>query len=348
VSHPADRARGVSEAPDGEAATRARDHERDARPSGSEDAAPVHARKGGAADASAPSRDRVRNLDVFDADGRLRIVPVGLHRQRRKDLYYTMLAASWPLLLGFMAAAFLVTNVLFALAYLALGDGAIDNARPGSFADLFFFSVQTMATIGYGKLVPQTIAANLLVSAEAFFGLVAFGVVAGLAFTKFARPTARVLFGKVAVVAKRDGVRSLMFRLVNERGEAVIVEAQAHVVMVRDEHTLEGEAVRRFYDLDLVHRQNAAFALSWTVVHPLTPASPIYNCTPESLRASDTIFIISVTGFDEAFAQTVHTRHVYAAREVLWGKRFADILSKGEDGLRRIDYRRFHDVVPEQ
>ncbi len=290
--------------------------------------------------------DRSRT-DVFDANGRLRIVPVGLVRQRRKDLYYTLLAASWPTLLVFLATAFLITNVLFAFAYLELGDGSIENARSDSFADLFFFSVQTMATIGYGKLLPHTVAANLLVSFEAFLGLLAFGVVAGLAFSKFARPTARILFSNVGVVTRRDGVPSLMLRLANERAAAVIVEAQAHVVVVRDERTVEGEQVRRFYDLELLHRQNAAFALSWTVIHQLTPASPLYGATPESLDESDTIIIVSVTGFDEAFAQTVHARHVYAARHIVWGKRFADVLSMGDDGVRRIDYGRFHDVVPE-
>ena len=333
----------VTDAPGGRSATSALDaaRGRDAQASNAPPSSGSHAETPGTSSTSRP------HIDVFDDAGRLRIVPIGLVRQRRKDLYYTFLASSWPVLLTFLAAAFLVANVLFALAYLALGEGSIENARPGSFADLFFFSVQTMATIGYGKLLPHTLGANVLVSTEAFIGLLAFGAVAALAFTKFARPSARVLFSNVAVVTRRDGVRSLMLRLANERGAAVIVEAQAHVVMVRDEHTVEGESVRRFYDLDLVHRQNAAFALSWTLIHQLTPASPLYDCTPESLRANDTIIIVSVTGFDEAFAQTVHVRHVYSAERIVWGKRFADVLSMGDDGLRRIDYSRFHDVVPE-
>ncbi len=302
-------------------------------------------RSGGVAPEPSAAPGAPSRVDFFDAHGRVTAVPIGLVRRRRKDLYYTMLASSWPVLLGFLAAAFVLMNVVFAVGYLAV-DG-IENARPGSFADAFFFSVQTMATIGYGTLAPRTLAAHLLVSVEAFFGLLSFGVVAGLAFTKFARPTARVLFSEVAVVGRRDGMRSLMFRLANERGTGVIVEAHAHVVLVRDERTVEGELVRRFYDLELLHRQNAAFALSWTVVHPLHPTSPLHDATVESLEADDSTFIVSMTGFDEAFAQTVHARHIYAARHIRWGARFADILSRTDDGRRQIDYSRFHDVVPE-
>jgi len=257
-------------------------------------------------------------------------------------LYYELLAASWPRLLRLLAAAFLGANAVFALAYVAL-PGSIENARPGSFADAFFFSVQTMATIGYGKLAPATMAANVLVTLEVLVGLLSVALVTGLVFAKFSRPTARVLFSRRAVVAPYERVPSLMFRMANERGNA-IVEAQIHVVLARDETTAEGEQMRRFYDLDMSRRQSALFALSWTAIHPIAAASPLYGATPESLATADAEIVVSLVGIDEQFAQTVHARYRYRAADIVWNARLADILFR--DGRREIDYTRFHDVVP--
>src|SRR5260370_27730033 len=160
------------------------------------------------------------------------------------DVYHHLITASWPYLLFLISATFVVINCLFALAYML--DGGVENARPGSFADVFFFSVQTMATIGYGKLAPATLIANILMSVEALSGLVSLALVTGLIFTKFSRPTARVRFTRNVVVSMRDGVPSVMFRMANVRANP-IVETQLHVVFARHERTLEGEYVRRFY-----------------------------------------------------------------------------------------------------
>ncbi len=272
-------------------------------------------------------------------------VPPGPVSDRRAggDLYHFLLVASWPRLLGVLVLLYAAANALFALAYLAAGD-SIENARPGSFADAFFFSVQTMATIGYGKMVPRSLVANLLVSVEALIGLLGVAMVTGLVFAKFSRPTARVLFSRVAVVGRRDGVPALMLRMANERGNN-IVEAQVHVVLARNETTAEGEAVRRFYDLELSRRQSALFALTWTVIHPIAEGSPLHRSTPDTLAAADVELIVSLIGFDESFSQTVHARHAYSSRDVVWGARFADVLSWGPDGRRHVEYGRFHEVV---
>lgn len=163
------------------------------------------------------------------------------------DLYHALLTAPWSRLIILSVAGFAAVNTLFAAAYRLIGDG-IARARPGSFADAFFFSVQTMATIGYSEMAPRSLAAHLVVTVEAFVGLIGFAVVAGIALARFSRPTARVLFSRVAVVTQRDGAPSFMFRMANERGTS-IVEAQAHVVLIRNETTHEGEAVRRFQDV---------------------------------------------------------------------------------------------------
>ena len=193
-------------------------------------------------------------------EGRSTLVLHGLQRGLLHDAYHSWLAASWTRALALVVIAYLAINLLFALLYLALG--GVENARPGSFADAFFFSVQTIATIGYGKLAPVSLAAHLLVTIESFCGITGLALMTGLMFAKFARPSARVLWSEVAVVAVMDGVPSLMFRVANARGNQV-VEAQLRLGMLRSEVTPEGERIRRQHDLKLVRPNSAVFALSW-------------------------------------------------------------------------------------
>jgi inward rectifier potassium channel len=275
---------------------------------------------------------------------RLNITRVGARNSYRGDLYHFLLISSWSRLLAILVAVYIGSNSVFAAAYL-LGKDAIENARPGSFADAFFFSVQTMATIGYGTMVPRTAYANVLVSIEALVGLLGLAMVTGLVFAKFSRPTARVLFSRTAVITMRDGVPSLVFRMANQRGNQ-IVEARIHVVLALTETTAEGEVIRRLHDLEMARAQHALFALSWTAIHPITERSPLYRATPASLAAREALIIVSLTGLDESFLQTVHARHSYTADEIVWGARFADILSRAPDGRVQVDYHRFHEVVP--
>jgi inward rectifier potassium channel len=280
---------------------------------------------------------------VLDPRGGLTVVRRGVPPRRLHDLYHSLLNAPWPLLLASFAVGYVLLNALFAVAYLAGGDD-ITNAHPGSFVDSFFFSVQTMATIGYGAMVPRTLYANVLVATEAFLGVVSFALATGIFFAKFSRPTARILFSRVAVVAPRDGRRSLMLRMANERANQV-AEAQVHVEFARTETTAEGEQVRRFYDLELVRTRTPIFILSWTVIHPITEASPLFGATDASLRECEGEIIVSVMGIDETFSQTIHARYSYVADEIVWDARFADIMSRLPDGRRHVDYTRFHEVI---
>src|SRR5436309_14129662 len=260
------------------------------------------------------------------------------------DLYHHLLSAPWPRLLATIAGLYLAANALFALAYLAR-PGSIGNARPGSLVDAFFFSVQTMATIGDGKLVPRMVFANVLVPVEALVGLLGVAMVTGLMFAKFSRPTARVLFSRHAVVAPHDGVPCFMFRMANERGNN-IVHAEVQVVLAREETTLEGDRMRRFHDLVLRRPRSTLFAFSWTAIPPITEASPLYGTTPAALLPAEAEIVVSLTGYDENLAQTIHARHRYQPGDVVWGARFVDILAREPGGVWRIDYARFHDVVP--
>lgn len=273
------------------------------------------------------------------------VTAIGLPRRPLGDLYHQLLTWSWTRLFATMAALYVAVNALFALAYLALGPGAIENARPGSFGDAFFFAFDTMATIGYGDKVPRGVAANLLSLVQVMLGMAGLAVTTGLVFAKFSRPTARVLFSKVAVIHPFDGVPSLLFRMANARANQ-IGEAELRLVAIRSEKTVEGEAIRKVHDLALRRSRSSVFSLTWLVVHPITPESPLHGLDAGALAQSGLAIMASVSGIDEHLGQTIHARHAYGPADVVFGARFADILQLQPDGSAVIDYRRFHDLSP--
>jgi inward rectifier potassium channel len=281
-------------------------------------------------------------------EGRSRRAPPDIERildrgQWPLDFYHHLLVMPWWGLFLLLAASYLVFNLVFATLYWLQGD-SIANARAGSFTDAFFFSVQTMATIGYGAMSPATVYANVLVTIEVLLGMTGLAVASGLVFARFSRPTAQVMFSRVAVITSYDGVPSLVFRAANQRRNQIL-EAQVSVMVLRDEVSEEGLAMRRFHDLRVLRPHTPMFALSWTVIHPIDEESPLFGESRESLARSHSEIVVTIVGVDETFAQTVYARHSYEANELHWNHRFADILTRSEDGRRVIDYRRFHDTI---
>lgn len=273
----------------------------------------------------------------------LTVKKLGVARRPLADAYHYLLTSPWWVLFAIILVAYLASNAVFATIYVL--DGGIDNAQPGSFRDAYFFSVQTMATIGYGRMVPTSTLSNVVVTVEALYGLVTVALATGLMFAKFSQPRARVVFSRYALIGVRDGVLSVIVRLGNERATG-LVEAQLRLVLLRDEKTVEGEEVRRFHTLPLTRASSAVFALSWTAVHPIDASSPLFGATPESLKATQAQLVASLVGIEEATAQTVHARHAWSSEYILFGHRFQDILVKLPDGGRAIDYAQFHTVVP--
>ncbi len=261
----------------------------------------------------------------------------------RPDLYYRLLTIGWSGFFAGIATAYVTFNLVFAGLYL-LETGSIANARPGSFADAFFFSVQTMATVGFGDMRPATFYANMLVTIEVLLGLTGFALATGLIFTRFSRPIARVMFSRVGVITRHDGRRTLMFRVANQRAN-LILEAQVGLTLARNEITRERVEMRRFYELKPEHNRSPLFTLTWTVMHVIDEASPLHGATPDTLAAAGAAFIVTITGLDETLAQTIHARHVYRPADLRWDQRFADILSRGEDDDAIVDYDRFHDTI---
>src|SRR5476649_2913487 len=285
---------------------------------------------------------QIRSVAKLPRGQRVAVIK-GQDKGRFLDFYHHMLTASWPMFFLQLAAMFVTVNLAFALLY-AADRGGIANARPGSFADAFFFSVQTLGTLGYGVMAPRTLYANLLVTVESFTGILTISLFTGIIFARFSRPFARVVFSKVAVVAPFDGVPTLMFRTANQRGEA-IMDASIVVTLARQYTTLEGVTMRRFQELKLMRSNNSLFALSWTVMHPIDQDSPLYGLTPEDMDAQDMEIIVMLNGLDEILADRIYARHAYWADEIVWNRRFVDVISVTPAGHRMVDLTQFHDTI---
>jgi inward rectifier potassium channel len=261
---------------------------------------------------------------------------------RFTDFYHGILTASWPLFFLELLAAFVVVNLFFAMLY--AGDpGGIANARPGSFADAFFFSVQTLGTLGYGVMAPKTLYTNLLVTVESFSGILTIALFTGIIFARFSHPQARVVFSRVAVVTRFDGVPTLMFRAANQRGNSIL-DAEVHVSLASQYTTREGVNMRRFQELALVRPRNPLFALSWTVMHTLDQTSPLFGLGLAEMLERDMELVVMLSGTDETIHDRIYARHSYVAEEVLWERRFVDVVSVTPSGQRMVDLHHFHDT----
>lgn len=258
------------------------------------------------------------------------------------DAYHELLRAPWWLTILLIAGLMLATDLIFALVF--LWTGGVSGARPGSFRDAFFFSVETAGTIGYGSMYPVTTAAHLGVTFESIAALVITAVATGLVFSKFSIPHARLEFAREAVIYRNNGVPTLAVRLANIRGN-YIVEAQVRVTLTRSETTAEGVSFYRMYDLRLLRDRSPALGRSWQVMHAIDADSPLHGVTEAQLRTQDLELIVSVTGIDGTSSQTMHGRHTYPPERVRFGYRYADMLKNKPDGRLELDYARLHDIT---
>ncbi len=285
---------------------------------------------------------------LLNPDGSFNVARRGLGFWTSLSIYHALLRTTWPRFLATLAGAYLAANGLFALLYLACGSGALVGASTGlgsAFLRAFVFSVETLATIGYGNIVPVGVLPNFIVVAEALVGVLGFALATGLLFARFSRPTARIVFSRRALIAPYRGGRAFMLLIANAR-RSEIIELEAKLVLTMFEDT-DGSRMRRFHNLALERQRVAFFPLSWTIVHPIDAASPLAGMDEAQLRAKEPEFLVLLTGIEETFSQTVHARSSYRAPEVVWGARFADLFNReADDGDLTIDMARLHDFTP--
>lgn len=258
-----------------------------------------------------------------------------------RDAYHLLLEMSWPAALGSIAAAFLLLNALFAVGFMFTG--GIANSS-GSFGDAFFFSVQTMGTIGYGAMAPTTLAANILVVTEAVVSLIITALATGIVFARFSRTTAEVVFSRTACISPVDGTPTLTFRIGNDRSNCIF-DARVKVIFIRTEKTKEGQTLYRMTDLTLVRLEAVTLERSFTIQHRIDEKSPLHEATRASCDAHEVEIMVNVSGTDDVSLQPVYARHTYFPKDIAWGRRLADVLRERDDGKLVLDVRKFHDTV---
>lgn len=284
---------------------------------------------------------------LLNHDGSFNVERTGLSLFTSLNLYHTLLGMSWRVFLGLILLLYFLSNILFGVLYASIGSQAVidtsSSPTENIFIRSFFFSVQTFATIGYGTIHPVGIVPNLLVTIESYYSLIANALITGVVFARFAKPTAKVRFSDVAVVAPYKDITGLMFRLVNGRNSQLL-EVGAQVLFARFVYE-DGKQVRRFDALELERKSVVFFPLAWTIVHPIDPDSPLYGLTEEDLRRSDAEILVLLTATDETFAAVVHTRSSYKAQEIKVGSKFVSIYNQMREGEPiSIDIRKLSEI----
>ncbi|HKP65550.1 MAG TPA: ion channel [Casimicrobiaceae bacterium] len=274
--------------------------------------------------------------------GPTRVTKLGVGGFRWNDLYHVILSVSWPVFFSTAIGVYLIVNVVFALVYYVVG--GVSNAT--TFLDYFFFSIQTLATVGYGNMSPATTPAHWIATAEIITGLLTIAIITSLVFARFSKPTARIVFSRLAVIVPYNDTPTLMVRVANQRG-SYIFEAAASIALVCSERSLEGHTLRRFHKLKLERTRSPLFALTWLLMHRIDETSPMHGLTADDIAGGDMRLIVTLSGMDETFAANVTARHHYAHEDILFGHRFVDMFSE-QGGPRDLheDMRRFHEVEP--
>lgn len=285
---------------------------------------------------------------LLNRDGSFNVYRRGLTFFGRLDAFHALLTMSWRRFFALSFAFYVAINVLFAFAFAFCGPEALAGVPqekfPARLPGAFFFSVETFTTVGYGNIAPQSLAADVLMTLEAFVGLLATALVTGLAFARFARPAASIAFSKNAIVAPYRGGAALMFRMINRRrSELSNLEARVVLSLAEERH---GIRARRFHTLPLERPNVAFFPLAWTVVHPIDRDSPLCGLGPEDVLEREAELLVLITAIDDALSQTTKARTSYAAHEIVWGVRFGDMFEPADGGPLAVDVEKLDEIEP--
>ncbi len=279
-----------------------------------------------------------RSTANLDSD----VVVVGARPHPLRDAYHLVLRMRWGWLLAIIAGSVVLINAFFAVIYALLG--GVVGAQPGSLRDAFFFSVETMGTIGYGAMYPTTTATHTVVTAESILSMLVTALVTGIVFARFSQGSGQLVFSDKATISPMNGIPTLAFRVGNDRASTVF-EARVRAAIIRTEITHEGTTFYRLFDLKLSRDNTQALARSWSVMHPIDEASPLFGATPESCEKDEVELVVSVVGTDDTSLQPVNGRVRYKLEDIVWGARRDDVLSELEGGKLQLDVRKFDSIV---
>ena len=282
----------------------------------------------------------IKNQPLIKQDGSINIRRAGLPFFRPYDNYHKLITMTWGKFWLLILSCYFVINVIFAFIYLGIGVQHLNGAEGKNgfehFWDAFFFSAQTISTVGYGHISPSGMAANSVAALESMMGLLAFALATGLLYGRFSRPSAKIIYSdKLLVSPYLENGRGLMFRLANLRRNTLI-DLEIEIIFSYNED-VDGRIMRRFYQLELERKRVSILTLNWTVVHPLDENSPLKDMTPEDLERTEATFAILLKAFDDTFAQTVHSRTSYQHHDLVWGARFRPAFDRDEDGRIVLD-----------
>jgi len=282
----------------------------------------------------------MKNQPLINKDGSPNVKRKGLSFFNTADNYHKLITMSWIKFWGLVLSVYLVINMLFSLIYVSIGPDSLFghhiDGELNRFWEAFFFSAQTISTVGYGHISPRGMAANSIAAFESMMGLLTFALATGLLYGRFSRPYAKIIYSKNIIVAPyNDNCRGLMFRLANERMN-ILVDLSIEVVFSYNEE-VDGKLVRRFFPLELERKLVSILTLNWTVVHPLNENSPLKGMTLADLKKSEAGFAILLRSFDDAFSQTVHSRTAYISDEIVWGAKFRPVFDRDADGRIILD-----------
>src|ERR1044072_1187912 len=290
---------------------------------------------------------RRKTEQVSIRTGQVEFVKVGTDAWRWRDVYRWLLGLRWPQFAAFVASLYVGLNLLFAALYSLRRDSIAGTTGGSWFYDCFFFSVQTLATVGYGHMYPQTLYGHIVSTVEIMTGLFLLAVMTGLIFVRFSRPIARVVFSNSIVITSLNGKPTLMVRIGNENQHSM-VEAEFRIMFSRDEALLEGGDFRYFYVLKLHFDRLTLFPAGLTLRHTIDENSPLFGGGAETLTACRALFIVSVIGIDPVIAASVQTQKDYSWRDIQFGNRFVEIYTDHGEGRLTVDYGRLHDTEPAQ
>lgn len=287
----------------------------------------------------------IKSQPLINKDGSINVKRKGLSLFNTADNYHTLIKMSWGRFWVIVLSGYLVANLFFAGIYVLIGmdsfDGTSGTTPAGHFLDAFFFSAQTISTVGYGHINPKGVLANGVAAIESMVGLLAFALATGLLYGRFSKPSAKIVYSdNILISPYRDG-KGLMFRMCNLRRN-VLIDLHIEVVFSYNE-MVNGKATRKFFQLELERTNVSILTLNWTVVHPLDANSPLANITDEELERTQASFSILLKAFDDTFSQTVHSRTSYLYSDIIWDAKFVQMFDRDEDGRIELDMSRIND-----